>query len=148
MNPYLKENILNWISEFEGSDEAAQFSKKTRQACAYFLQELIMSVIDKSDDDVIEVTEKILGEELSGLANKYDITEEVNEQLPIYVGEFLISQEVQGRWGGGEALGFFAKTFSGRLGHQTAVRPGAKIGRNDPCPCGSGLKYKKCCFKG
>jgi len=22
---------------------------------------------------------------------------------------------------------------------------GAKIGRNDPCPCGSGRKYKKCC---
>ncbi len=25
------------------------------------------------------------------------------------------------------------------------VRKGVKIGRNDPCPCGSGLKYKKCC---
>ena len=25
------------------------------------------------------------------------------------------------------------------------VRTGAKIGRNDPCPCGSGKKYKKCC---
>ena len=24
---------------------------------------------------------------------------------------------------------------------------GPKIGRNDPCPCGSGLKYKKCCGK-
>jgi len=22
-----------------------------------------------------------------------------------------------------------------------------KIGRNDPCPCGSGEKYKKCCLK-
>ena len=22
-----------------------------------------------------------------------------------------------------------------------------KVGRNDPCPCGSGLKYKKCCGK-
>ena len=22
-----------------------------------------------------------------------------------------------------------------------------KVGRNDPCPCGSGKKYKKCCFK-
>ena len=22
---------------------------------------------------------------------------------------------------------------------------GLKIGRNDPCPCGSGKKYKKCC---
>ncbi len=22
-----------------------------------------------------------------------------------------------------------------------------KVGRNDPCPCGSGIKYKKCCGK-
>jgi preprotein translocase subunit SecA len=28
---------------------------------------------------------------------------------------------------------------------QQRVRSGAKIGRNDPCPCGSGKKYKKCC---
>ena len=27
------------------------------------------------------------------------------------------------------------------------VVKGAKIGRNDPCPCGSGKKYKKCCGK-
>jgi len=26
------------------------------------------------------------------------------------------------------------------------VRKSAKIGRNDPCPCGSGKKYKKCCI--
>jgi len=24
------------------------------------------------------------------------------------------------------------------------ARAGAKVGRNDPCPCGSGKKYKKC----
>lgn len=27
------------------------------------------------------------------------------------------------------------------------IRHGKKIGRNDPCPCGSGKKYKKCCLK-
>ena len=27
----------------------------------------------------------------------------------------------------------------------TVVRKEKKIGRNDPCPCGSGKKYKKCC---
>ncbi len=27
------------------------------------------------------------------------------------------------------------------------VREGAKIGRNNPCPCGSTKKYKKCCAK-
>jgi preprotein translocase subunit SecA len=27
------------------------------------------------------------------------------------------------------------------------VKREKKIGRNDPCPCGSGKKYKKCCGK-
>ena len=25
--------------------------------------------------------------------------------------------------------------------------PNTKVGRNDPCPCGSGKKYKNCCLK-
>ena len=28
----------------------------------------------------------------------------------------------------------------------TYVRPEPKVGRNDKCPCESGLKYKKCCI--
>lgn len=40
-----------------------------------------------------------------------------------------------------------------RLGHQPPPRdiewgpprPTRKVGRNDPCPCGSGKKYKRCC---
>lgn len=31
---------------------------------------------------------------------------------------------------------------------ETVVHQGPKIGRNDPCPCGSGKKYKKCCGAG
>jgi len=27
------------------------------------------------------------------------------------------------------------------------VRTGPKVGRNDPCPCGSGKKFKHCCGK-
>lgn len=27
----------------------------------------------------------------------------------------------------------------------TTIVKGPKVGRNDPCPCGSGKKYKKCC---
>ncbi len=30
---------------------------------------------------------------------------------------------------------------------KSAVRPGGKIGRNAPCPCGSGKKFKKCCAR-
>ena len=33
-------------------------------------------------------------------------------------------------------------------GPEPAKRKAAKVGRNDPCPCGSGKKYKKCCGAG
>lgn len=35
--------------------------------------------------------------------------------------------------------GYFRKT-------RPVVRDNKKIGRNDKCPCGSGLKYKNCCM--
>ena len=31
--------------------------------------------------------------------------------------------------------------------HVTVVKQGPDVGRNDPCPCGSGKKYKNCCGK-
>jgi preprotein translocase subunit SecA len=31
-----------------------------------------------------------------------------------------------------------------RAKQETVVRTQPKVGRNDPCPCGSGKKYKKC----
>ena len=34
---------------------------------------------------------------------------------------------------------------AGDMQVQQVVRTGAKVGRNDPCTCGSGKKYKKCC---
>jgi len=31
------------------------------------------------------------------------------------------------------------------LNRPTPLKKAVKVGRNDPCPCGSGRKYKKCC---
>ena len=33
-------------------------------------------------------------------------------------------------------------------GRPEPIRKGPRVGRNDPCPCGSGKKYKHCCGKG
>jgi preprotein translocase subunit SecA len=33
-------------------------------------------------------------------------------------------------------------------GATTTRRTGARVGRNEPCPCGSGKKYKRCCALG
>ncbi len=39
-------------------------------------------------------------------------------------------------------------TTNGEQRSNTPVRADKKVGRNDPCPCGSGLKYKNCHGKG
>jgi hypothetical protein len=44
---------------------------------------------------------------------------------------------------GTDAMG--AGTVSPVTGKSSSV-PDVKVGRNDPCPCGSGKKYKKCCM--
>jgi SEC-C motif-containing protein len=33
----------------------------------------------------------------------------------------------------------------GKVHNKPVVRSGPKVGRNDPCPCGSGKKFKQCC---
>ncbi len=41
--------------------------------------------------------------------------------------------------------GQFKELPSSGVKQETFVKTGPEIGRNDPCPCGSGKKYKKCC---
>ena len=47
---------------------------------------------------------------------------------------------------GEEYYQLFRKTVDGK--HYVAMTrmPSKKVGRNDPCPCGSGRKYKHCCM--
>ena len=39
------------------------------------------------------------------------------------------------------------KKISTPENNQTVINDGPIVGRNDPCPCGSGKKYKNCCGK-
>jgi uncharacterized protein YecA (UPF0149 family) len=39
------------------------------------------------------------------------------------------------------------KYLNERMEESKKTPQNEKIGRNDPCPCGSGKKYKKCCGK-
>jgi uncharacterized protein len=60
-------------------------------------------------------------------------------------------QEVARQWRK-QMLGLYQKgprkqTVPVQTQQPTPIRTGSKIGRNDPCPCGSGLKYKKCCLE-
>ena len=67
------------------------------------------------------------------------------------VVEFVAHFEVNGRRINHHEKSFFKKIngnwffVDGQVVPETYVRTTPKIGRNDPCPCGSGKKYKFCC---
>jgi len=70
-------------------------------------------------------------------------TRAVQEEQPAPARTALLApadwQEGRGREAGGAAMR--------PLGRAEPRTPdGQKVGRNDPCPCGSGKKYKKCCL--
>lgn len=53
-----------------------------------------------------------------------------------------------GRYASSRRAEELAAAAAGRSGEDVATEPyrlPAKVGRNEPCPCGSGKKYKKCC---
>jgi uncharacterized protein len=82
------------------------------------------------------------GKSLLGLAA--DEEDRVMEKMTEFIPECVIA--IAGYWrrqGPNQVSMPFAGTPSSR-----ANRPPPKVGRNDPCPCGSGKKFKKCCGQG
>jgi len=54
------------------------------------------------------------------------------------------THEEAGQFSGGQAGGGSAVSKASQPENATVVRAYPKVGRNDPCPCGSGKKYKYC----
>lgn len=87
---------------------------------------------------------------LQGVA-PLDLPASVRDGVVALCAGFLTAMEETGRLAGGRGLGLvvralrapFRDAASGKP--RPIVAPAAKVGRNDPCPCGSGRKYKKCC---
>jgi preprotein translocase subunit SecA len=62
------------------------------------------------------------------------------EPAPVQVARAVAPRWQENRSGDGLSAG------PAGPGGRAESRTGAKVGRNDPCPCASGKKYKKCCY--
>ncbi|MEO6434991.1 MAG: SEC-C metal-binding domain-containing protein, partial [Tepidisphaeraceae bacterium] len=103
-----------------------------------YFEEMMVGVRDKVTDLIFRV--QVQGPVRARSA--YNVTSATHEETDAYgVAENMQqvpgpeAQQVQAEGGEGEG-GAVVKTI---------VREAEKVGRNDPCPCGSGKKYKKCC---
>jgi preprotein translocase subunit SecA len=113
---------------------AEKFKLSTVQMCAFF--DGIHECVDKLPP-VAEI------EETTKINIKFD-WERLYKQMVEYKADALYTLE--------EWENIFPKErqkelYTEQKKSHTIVRNEAKIGRNDPCPCGSGKKYKQCCVR-
>jgi preprotein translocase subunit SecA len=77
----------------------------------------------------------------------YEMFEEMIHSIQEETLHLLYHVKVQKNMPKREKVAEPIQTNRGDEGSKKPVVKGQKVGRNDPCPCGSGKKYKKCCGK-
>ena len=152
LGPYTHEKIENWVSDFCQGDGLEPFSPAIRDVAAQVLVAFGTAACEARGIEPEEIEEPDVKAALLGKVARLAVGEAARRDVPAVCAAFLSRLEAEGRLGGGRLLGAYAKalntayleTASGKP--KPIVRPGSKLGRNDPCPCGSGRKYKKCCM--
>jgi hypothetical protein len=152
-DPYLQDRIDNWVADFCVSDEVRRFSAQTQEYAAGVLGAFLVGACAVRGSEPGELEGEDVRGALLGPVAKLAVPGEVREEIAGLCGAFLAFLEGEGRVSGGRALGAELRALKGKFVEESTgkvkpiVRAGSKLGRNDPCPCGSGKKYKKCCFR-
>ena len=151
--PFTHQKIENWVIDFCISDHLREFSPPTRDLAGTLLQTFLKAACDVRTIEPEDLEESDIRAALLGPVAQLAIPEESRPEIPALCGALLTYLEEEGRLGGGKLLAAFTRALADAYLQQASgkpkpiVRPGAKLGRNDPCPCGSGKKYKKCCLR-
>ncbi len=92
---------------------------------------LFEEMLANIEDKVTDIIFKVRLEAGSQMRSVYNVSQMVHEQLTAYdhLAQDMAAQQ--------------AAAQPQRI--ETIIRGQPKVGRNDPCPCGSGKKFKKCC---
>lgn len=150
---YTRDQIDNWVSDFCFSDNIKSFSSSVQEIADPILRTLMYAACDHRNVEPGDVEESDIKAAILGPVAKLAIPPELHAEIPSLCGDFLAYLEDAGRLSGGRMMSAFIKVLTDAFTQAASgkskpvVNAGSKIGRNDPCPCGSGKKYKKCCMR-
>ena len=176
MKDYIKENSKNpnAIAEKLQKDALEKYENKEKEIGSEQLRELervvMLKVVDQKWMDHIDAMDELkngIGLRAYGQQDpvvKYrmegmDMFDEMVTDIKYDVVKLLMNlrkQEDVKREEAAKITGAALQAINGLDSDQqrvksevnrTVVNQGPKVGRNDPCPCGSGKKYKNCCGK-
>lgn len=147
-----RDTIEHWVSDFMDTPAAREHASVVQEYAPEVLVRFLEAACSHSGSSPADLEEDAMRPGLMNGVAPLEIPGSVRERLPSLCAAFLATMQAQGRLAGGEQLGRYVKALrepflraaSGK--GETIRSAGSKLGRNDPCPCGSGRKYKKCCM--
>jgi len=148
-----RQRLEGWVADFCHGDGLAGVPAVVGEHAPSVLLVWMVTACERRDVE----PEDLLAEDLRGAlldtVAHLDLPAEVHATLCELGRDFLVELEDAGRLADGRTLGQYVvatraayeRAVKGQV--ETLARPGAKLGRNDPCPCGSGKKFKHCCMQ-
>jgi hypothetical protein len=137
----------DWAGDFAESTACSLLPDAVKDQAPALCAEFLRRTREPSEADV----RRVLLEELPSLGLPPALRASAPETLAVFLGWL----QDGGRLADGHALGRWIRALApayrdrcapgGGLRVPPVVKKTADLGRNDPCPCGSGRKYKKCC---
>lgn len=141
----------NWSGDFAETFEAGRLDPSVRNLVPEILARFGAEVrkTDRSFPD--EVSTGTLARVMTEMLPRLKMPENAKAHVPEVVARFLEYLRASGRVGEGDEWAEEVRAYKTpaavkgvTIRKQEGVAP---VGRNDPCPCGSGKKYKKCCLR-
>lgn len=147
----VRETIDLWVSDFFDRPAAAAPAGRVGEAAATVLSTFLEVACDARGPS--ELSEGAISHALLDHVAGLSLPPTAMAAVPDLVAAFLADLEDVGRLADGRTLAAHVRAIAGPFRDRAAgrpatiTRPAAKVGRNDPCPCGSGRKYKQCCLR-
>jgi len=151
--PFRQETIAAWTSDFADTPAWRELPAPAMEYAEEVLPAFLARACGQRDVDPGELEEADLKAALLDGVGALALPASVRAVVPDLCAAFLGTLEDQGRLAGGRALGRYVRALREAWEQRTAEtvkpirNPGARIGRNEPCPCGSGRKFKHCCMR-
>jgi len=165
-------HVTNALSrDFLNSGHVRKKTKLYKDTAEYVTKSLLDYLFFKEHKELREIHKDHIDHFMLDFApRKMSFTTAVTKQVPEIIAALLVFLETDGHINNGRELSILAQQHSRAFlklmpkekptrKKTTAKKPAPKkkpakkktpeikVGRNDPCPCGSGKKYKKCCGK-
>lgn len=143
---YKLEKFQNWCSDYCMSDSFLAMNQVTREYAPDLLSRFLTEALGDNEVDHSQFELGSVSRAFQSMGANLNIPTSVNQDCSELCAGFLEYLENTGRVGGGNSIASVVREMKLSSQVKTLKRPGSKLNRNDPCPCGSKLKYKKCCM--